>query len=166
VTIGQPFSGNALRAVDGEGRTRLPPFVLRVLERRGAGARLLLGAHPSGLCLSGYDEGHTAVLFAELERLQLRDEAVGVAETAHHARAHTMFGAVEEARFDAGGRFVLPAMMRRRGRIAGLALYVGTGGSFEIWDPHLAREAGGDVLRELAEYLLHDAGHLEREDAG
>lgn len=155
------FSGNALRAVDGEGRTTLPQFVLSVLERRGAGARIVLGPHPADPCISGYDQGFEAVLFAELERLRLRDEAGGGSDAVHHSRARSTFGAAEQASVDARGRVMLPPMMRRRCRIEGLALFVGTGGGFEIWDPELARQAGDDALRELAEFAIFQAEERE-----
>ena len=147
------FSGNALLPVDAEGRTTLPPFVLSVLDRRGAGARLLFGAHEQDPCISGYDEGYQALLHAEIERRRLRDEAEGVPAAAHHNRARSLFGAVERAGYDAGGRITLPPMARSRGRIGERALFVGAGGSFELWDPDLARAAGDPEIRELATFV-------------
>ena len=49
-------------------------------------------------------------------------------------------------------------MMRRRGKIEDLALFVGTGGTFEIWNPHLALESGDADLRELAAFRLEERG--------
>ena len=49
-------------------------------------------------------------------------------------------------------------MMRRKGRIEDLALFVGVGGTFEIWNPRLALESGGADLRELATYRLEEKG--------
>ena len=156
------FSGNALRAVDGEGRTILPPFVLAVLDRRRAGARLMFGAHEQDPCINGYDEGYAAVLHAEIERRRLTDEARGIPAAVHHSRARRTFGAVERASYDAGGRITLPPMMRRRSGIGARALFIGTGGSFEIWDPDLARRAEDRELRDLAEFACQ-AGAIDHE---
>lgn len=145
------FSGNALRPVDADGRTTLPSFVLRALERRGAGARLVLGTHPTDPCINGYDERYGAVLFAEVEALRLREESRNGAAALHSARLRRIFGGAATATFDARGRVVLPPPMRRRCGIGAQALFVGTGGSFEIWSADAARQAGGDALRELAE---------------
>lgn len=147
------FSGNALLPVDAEGRTTLPPFVLAVLDRRRAGARLLFGAHEQDPCISGYDEGYQTVLHAEMERRRLRDEAEGVPAAAHHSRARRLFGAVERASYDSGGRITLPPLMRLKGRIGERALFVGAGGSFELWDPDLACAAGDPEIRELAQFV-------------
>lgn len=143
------FSGNSLRPVDGEGRTALPRFVLRAL--RG---RAILGAHESDPCISGYDEGREAALFADIERRRLRDEAGGIVAAAHHSRTRRSFGMAEQAVVDERGRVLLPPVVRRRARIGGLALFVGTGGSFEIWNPHVARALGDDALRDMAEFAL------------
>ncbi|MDQ4087748.1 MAG: hypothetical protein M3177_07045 [Pseudomonadota bacterium] len=163
MALGTFFSGNALRAVDAEGRTVLPPFILSVLERRCAGSRLVFGAHESDPCVSGYDEAYEAKLFEDMERRRLREEGQGVPAAAHHSRARRLFGIVERSAFDAEGRITLPPMIRRRGRIRDRALFVGTGGSFEIWDPELAREAGGEELRELVEFAV--AGEAAGEES-
>jgi MraZ protein len=157
VGIEHLFSGSALGAVDAEGRVALPDFIRRVVERRSDGRRLMFGAHECAPCLTGYDPAHAPRLQAEVERQRLRDEAIGAPPETHHARARRLFGLVEDADFDAAGRIVLPAMMRRRGRIGDVILFVGTGAEFEIWNPELAREAGDPDLRELAEYRLGEA---------
>jgi MraZ protein len=49
-------------------------------------------------------------------------------------------------------------MMRRKGRIEDQALFVGVGGTFEIWNPKLALESGDAELRELAAFRLEEKG--------
>jgi MraZ protein len=49
-------------------------------------------------------------------------------------------------------------MMRRKGKIEDLALFVGAGGTFEIWNPKIALESGDPDLRELAAYRLEERG--------
>jgi MraZ protein len=148
------FSGNALGALDEEGRVRLPPFILREMARHESGGRVLLGVHESDPCVTGYGSALQPRLEAELERRRLRDEALGRAPDEHHARARRTFGLVEEANYDDAGRVTLPPLARRRGRLGRRILFVGAGSHFEIWDASLAL-AGGDVeLRYLAEYRL------------
>lgn len=149
-----PFSGSALVAVDNDGRLRLPASIRNVIERRGDGTTLLVGLHEAYPCLTAYDQGHARHVHAESERRRLRDEADGSPLQEHYTRVHRAFGIVEEAAFDDMGEFLLPPMMRRLGRIEDLVLFVGGGGSFEMWNPQLAVESDDDLLRELAGYRL------------
>ncbi|HEY5722603.1 MAG TPA: division/cell wall cluster transcriptional repressor MraZ [Allosphingosinicella sp.] len=158
--MGRLFSGSGLSAVDAAGRTRLPAFVREAAIGRSGRRRLVFGAHEKDKCIAGFDPAYASVLHGELERRRLAEEAVGIGADAHHARARRLFGTAEEAEFDADGMIELPELPRRRGRISGLALFVGTGGTFEIWDPETARECGGEDLRALAEYRLAE-GKME-----
>jgi transcriptional regulator MraZ len=150
------FSGNALGALDEDGRVRLPPFILREMERHDDGGRVLLGVHESDPCLTGYGLVLRPRLEAELERRRLRDEALGRAPDAHHARARRTFGLVQEARYDEDGRLTLPPLARHRGGLRSQILFVGAGSHFEIWDPSLAMAGDDAELRYLAEYRLGD----------
>jgi MraZ protein len=60
--------------------------------------------------------------------------------------------------YDSSGRIILPPMMRRKGQIEDQALFVGVGGTFEIWNPKLALESGDAELRELAAFRLEEKG--------
>ena len=150
----QLFTGSAVGAVRADGTVPLPPFILNALSAAAPGRRLIVGAHDEDPCLKAYEPGHAAALLADVERRRLRDEAAGLTSTEHHRRARRAFGFAEEASIDADGRLALPAMMRRKGRIGDLVLFVGTGGSFEIWDPQTACSAEDESLREIAEYRL------------
>ncbi len=148
------FSGAALQAVDAGGGMQLPPFVLNALARRSEDRRVLFSPHEMDPCMSGYDPGHEAWLFAEAERRRLREEALGLAPSVHHRRVRRTFGAAESADVDEAGRVVLPPMIRRRSAIEDSALVIGTGGGFEIWNPRIARGAGDEEVRRLAEFAL------------
>ena len=148
------FSGNALGALDEEGRVRLPPFILREMARHSNGGRVLLGVHESDPCLTGYGSALKPRLEAELERRRLRDEALGRSPEEHHARARRTFGLVEEASYDEAGRLTLPPLARRRGGLGARILFIGAGSHFEIWDPSLAMADGDEELRYVAEYRL------------
>lgn len=150
------FNGSALNAVDAKGRLSVPAFIRSVIERRSDAKVILLGTHEIDTCLSGYDRNYARILFEENERRRLVEESAD--PQAHFARARRTFGITEEAPYDTSGRIILPPMMRRRGQIEDLALFVGVGGTFEIWNPRLALESGDRDLRELAEYRLEEKG--------
>ena len=152
VEPGHIFSGSALAEVGSDGAVRLPRFVRQAL---GAAApRLVLGVHERAPCLTGHGVGRWPAIAAEIERRRLRDETAGADGEAHHRRARRAFGMAEEAAFDRRGRLCLPSMIRRRGGIARLALFVGTGADFEIWDPARAGAADDETLREIAAWRL------------
>ena len=142
--VGPFFGGNALAPVSAAGRVRLPPFVRDTLARRSLSRRLVFGAHERASCLSAYDPAYRAAL---------RDRD----------GSRRVFGFAEEAEFDQNGSVTLPPIMRWKGRIGALALFVGTGGAFEVWNPELALEAGDPELRQMTEYRLHTDG-FEREE--
>ena len=148
------FGGSALRQVDAGGRVSLPRFVRTVAERRSEARALVIGVHAADACLTGYDPAFRRILFADSERLRLQAGAAG--GDSHHGRLRRAFGLTEEAAIDGSGRIVLPPMLRRIGRIERLALFVGTGGDFEIWNPEIAAASGDDALRELARWRLAD----------
>lgn len=148
--------------MDGEGRVRLPRFVRETAGRRSEDRTLVIGPHEADPCLTGYDRPYRRFLFADTERLRLREEAEAAQATRRVRRA---FGLTEEAPYSDDGTIRLPAMVRRMGRIEGLALFVGTGGAFEIWNPHLAADSGDPALAELARWRLgHDHSQSEEED--
>ncbi len=150
------FNGSALNAVDAKGRLSVPAFIRSVVERRSEARAIILGAHEVDACLTAYDRNYARILYNENERRRLNEE--GDDPQAHFARARRTFGVTEEVPYDTSGRIVLPALMRRKGRIEELALFVGTGGTFEIWNPRLALESGDSDLRELAAYRLEEKG--------
>ena len=135
--------------VGADGTVPLPSFIADALNG-AAGRRLIVGAHENDPCLTAYTPAHRRVLLADIERRRLRDEAAGLATGDHHQRARRAFGFVEEAGVDGDGCLALPALMRRKGGIGGSVLFVGTGESFEIWDPQTALAAGDETLREIA----------------
>jgi MraZ protein len=152
------FNGSALTAVDAKGRLSVPAFIRGVIERRSDAKAVVIGMHEVSPCLNAYDRGFARNLFAENERRRLAEEAAGGDIASHHARARRTFGLTEDVPYDSSGRIILPPMMRRRGKIEDLALFVGVGGTFEIWNPRLAMESDDEDLRDLAAYRLEEKG--------
>ena len=159
------FGGSALAAVDRRGRVQLPKFVREVSERRSDAGFLVLGPHESDSCVTGYDPSYRRMLFADAERLRLQNEAAAGSAARHHSRTRRAFGLTEQAEIDAAGRIALPPMIRNMGLIEDLALFVGTGGTFEIWNPGLAAQSGDPALAELARWRLgHDRPEMQEKE--
>lgn len=156
------FSGNALADVRPDGAVRLPAFVRQALG--GEAPRIVLGPHEDAPCLVGHGVARWPDIAAEIERRRLAGEAAGEAGEAHHRRARRAFGMAEEAGFDRSGRLRLPPLVRRRGGIGRLALFVGTGPSFEIWDPERAGAAEDETLREIAAWRLAERNSNDSEE--
>ena len=152
------FNGSALNAVDAKGRLSIPAFIRGVVERRSDAKAIVIGAHEVDPCLTAYDRGYARHLHIENERRRLLEEGRGGGDSTHFRRARRTFGLTEDVPYDPSGRIIMPPMMRRKGRIEDLALFVGVGGTFEIWNPFVALEHGDDELRELAAYRLEEKG--------
>ena len=152
------FQGSALNAVDAKGRLSVPAFVRNVIERRSDGRFIVIGAHDVSPCLTAYGRQYARNIYEELERRRLADEGKGGSIDDHYDRARRMFGMTEDVPYDPSGRIVLPPMMRRKGKIEDLALFVGIGGVVEIWNPRLALEVGGADLKEIAAWRLEEKG--------
>ena len=131
------FNGSALSAVDAKGRLSVPSFIRGVIERRSDAKAVVIGMHEASPCLNAYDRGYAKILYAENERRRLAEEAAGGDLAAHHARVRRTFGLTEDVPYDTSGRIILPPMMRRKGELMELALFLGTGETFQIWNPKL-----------------------------
>ena len=150
------FNGSALNAVDAKGRLSVPASFRSVIERRSDAKAIIIGVHEIDPCLIAYDRNYARNLYDENERRRLLEEERD--PQAHFARARRTFGVTEEVPYDSSGRIILPTMMRRKGQIEDLALFVSVGGTFEIWNPRLALQSGDDQLRELASWRLEERG--------
>jgi MraZ protein len=158
VQIDDFFQGSALNAVDAKGRLSVPAFVRNVIERRSDGRFIVVGAHDVSPCITAYGRSYAHNLYEEMERRRLVEEEKGGSLDDHYDRARRLFGMTEDVPYDPSGRIVLPPMMRRKGKIEDLALFVGIGGVVEIWNPRIALEVGGRDLKEIAAYRLEEKG--------
>ena len=70
------------------------------------------------------------------------------------------FAATEEVPYDSSGRIVLPPMMRRKGEIEDLALFLGAGETFQIWNPALFLKDARipEDMKDIARYRLEERG--------
>ena len=154
------FQGSALNAVDGKGRVSVPAFLRSVIERRGDAKTIVLAKHEQFACLSAYDPAYAALKHSKLERLFEKEEGNPDAALEYQQRNLMAFAATEEVPYDSSGRIVLPPMMRRKGQIEDFALYLGTGETFQIWNPRLllADKNIPEDLKDIARYRLEERG--------
>ena len=154
------FQGSALNSVDAKGRVSVPSFLRSVIERRGDARTITLAKHEAFPALSAYDPAYAALKHSKLERLLEKEETNPDAQLDYEQRNLMAFAATEEVPYDSSGRIVLPPMMRRKGQIEDLALFLGTGETFQIWNPKLflAEASIPEDLKDIARFRLEERG--------
>ena len=154
------FQGSALNAVDAKGRVSVPAFLRQVIERRGDARTIVLAKHDNFSCLSAYDPAYAALRHEKLERLLEKQETDPSSEMEHARRTMMAFGATEEVPYDSSGRIIVPPMMRKKGQLDDLALFIGVGETFQIWNPKLflADQNIPDDMKDIARFRLEERG--------
>ena len=154
------FQGSALNAVDAKGRVSIPAFLRGVIERRGDARTIVLAKHEAFACLSAYDPAYAALKHAKLERLLEKEETSTDAQLEYQQRNLMAFAATEEVPYDSSGRIVFPPMMRQKGHIDDLALFLGAGETFQIWNPKLllAEPRIPEDMKVIARFRLEERG--------
>jgi MraZ protein len=160
VALEHLFQGSALNSVDAKGRVSVPAFLRSVIERRGDARTITLAKHESFPALSAYDPAYAALKHSKLERLLEKEETNPDAQLDYEQRNLMAFAATEEVPYDSSGRIVLPPMMRRKGGIDDLALFLGAGETFQIWNPKLflAEPRVPDDMKDIARFRLEERG--------
>lgn len=157
------FLGSALCEVGQDGSVTIPGFLSDALT--GETAELLVSKHAADGCLVGYGHEHLQQLSARAEARRLADESRGEDARNHYRRMRRTFGIVEKMT-RTGATITIPAAMRHLGKIGTLALFVGAGDSFEIWNPDLAIESEDEQFRDLATFRLASRGGLDNASGG
>jgi len=160
VALEHLFQGSALNAVDAKGRVSVPSFLRSVIERRGDARTIVLAKNDNFSCLSAYDPAYAALRHEKLERLLEKQETDPAAELDYARRTMMAFGATEEVPYDSSGRIIVPPMMRKKGRLEELALFIGVGETFQIWNPKLflADPNIPDDMKDIARFRLEERG--------
>ena len=135
----------------------LPSFVRETLCQRSSASRVFIGLHETDMCLVGYNLGELAVLRSDCRRRHIAEE--GLSPDHNDMRLRRVFGSMEEIWVRDSGRVDIPTALRKRAQIGAATLIIGTGASFELWDPQAALEAGDTNLREYAAF------HMQRRNA-
>lgn len=151
--MGSLYLGCALCEVDADGNILLADPTARALGLPAQDEPLFLSTHERDQCLVGYARSHLQEIRTRTERWRLADEDAGRDARIHHERMRRLFGIVEVAPRSERG-LLLPAVMRHLGKIESVALVVGAGDRFEIWNPHLAVAHSDGSFRELADWQV------------
>ena len=145
------YHGSAICDVDAEGNVMVPEFLAVSLPADSVD--LVVAKHDAEACLVGYGRERLSELHARTERRRLAEEERGEDARNHYRRMRRTFGLAD--RMPHGdNRIRIPAAMRHLGKIDRLALFVGAGDSFEIWNPELALQSDDAMFRELAAFRL------------
>ena len=154
------FQGSALNSVDAKGRVSVPAFLRAVIERRGDARTIVLAKHDQFQALSAYDPAYAALKHSKLERLLEKQETDPASELEHARRTMMAFGATEEVPYDSSGRVIIPPMMRRKSAIEDLALFIGVGETFQLWNPtlFLADKNIPEDMKDIARFRLEERG--------
>ena len=154
------FQGSALNAVDAKGRVSVPAFLRSVIERRGDARTIVLAKHDNFPALAAYDPAYAALKHAKLERLLEKEELNPEAQLDYQQRNLLAFAASEEVGYDSSGRIMLPPMMRSKSGIEDLALFIGVGETFQLWNPKLflADPNIPDDMKDIARFRLDERG--------
>ncbi|HWU95258.1 MAG TPA: hypothetical protein VN029_06650, partial [Sphingomonas sp.] len=137
--MGSLFRGCALCEVDAEGNLLLSESTAQALGLPATNEPLVLSAHERDQCLVGYAS-------SGLQEIRTRS---GVNARVSDTGMRRILGVVEMEPRSARG-LVLPTAMRQHGRIESVALVVGAGDRFEIWNPQLAAVQNGVSAGEYA----------------
>lgn len=146
------FRGSSLNAVDAKGRLSVPGFIRQKIELRAGDKTVVLGPHAKFPCLVGYDTKYSDKMQDKADK-KLGDNPDDAAELDVQT---SMFGDTLDVGYDGSGRVIVPPRYRKRAGIEDLALFVGLGGEFQIWNPQSALESESPALRKLAADLLEE----------
>ncbi|WP_265570009.1 division/cell wall cluster transcriptional repressor MraZ [Sphingomicrobium nitratireducens] len=146
--------------MDAKGRVSVPAFLRSTIERRGDARTIVLAKNPLFACLDAYDPAYAALKHAKMERRAEKSESAIGADLDYMQANMMAFAATEEVPYDKSGRIVLPPMMRRKGQVEELALFLGVGETFQIWNPtlFLADERIPDDMKDIARFRLEERG--------
>ena len=148
------FRGSALNAIDAKGRLSVPAFIRQKIERRSDEKILVLSPHPQFDCLVGYDTNHSAVMQEKAEK-RLGENPDPLAELEMQAG---LFAGTVDLPYDASGRIILPNRLKKRAEIGELAMFIGMGGEFQVWNPEVALKCESPAIRAVAADLLEERG--------
>jgi MraZ protein len=153
------FRGRGLQAIDGKGRLAIPASLRAVIERNSDERTIVIDRHVTVPCLVGYDRDWAALLHDRIERDQERTLLAG-GTVDRDADFRNAFATAEDMPFDTSGRFILPAFHRAKARLGELAMFIGLGNTFEIWDPATLIAAPGiaDDLKDMVRFDLDARG--------
>ncbi|MBB6123591.1 division/cell wall cluster transcriptional repressor MraZ [Sphingobium subterraneum] len=151
------YSGSAISVADSKGRFVLPLDMRKLLKHSSGDTRLCLSIHSSLKCAVGFGLSHKQWLEDEVVEMEraARDNGVAFDGDAERERR---FADVEDLNFDDGGRFFLPADIKRLIGIEDVIVFSGVSRYIQMWEPKtlLASDGRSPRLRAKVEAFLEE----------
>jgi MraZ protein len=136
------FSSNSVHKVDQKGRVSVPALFRKTLETLDAGGMVILVPgfrHPKAI--EGYAPAGFEEIAAKISRMHPASKERKVLEWRFTGQAQPM-------QVDDTGRIVLSPQLKAAASIGKDALFVGSGDSFQIWNPDEHARAIGALEAE------------------
>jgi MraZ protein len=152
------YSGGAVSVADSKGRFVLPLDMRKALRQSSFDdTRLCLSIHKSLDCAIGFGLSHKHWMEEDIAMRERNALDKGLDFDADAERA-AAFADIEELNFDDGGRFFLPADIKRMMGIEDAVVLVGVGKYIRLWSPArlLASDSCTPRLRAKVEEFLAD----------
>jgi MraZ protein len=154
--------GCGLSAIDRKGRVALSADLRSAVLANSNDANIIyLSRHAETTALTGFD----GAMLAELNRkIETAEQAMATSGTPaiNFGARRTWFQTAEQVPFDGSGRFTLSPTMCKRGGLTDLAFFIGLGGLFEVWNPHLllADPIADEAMKDEVRWALEGKGLL------
>ena len=112
----------------------LPAGFRKTVTESSDGRTLFLSTHPNLPCLTAFGESHIDYLEEQIDKAENKAIAQG-REYDRDAAEINMGAMIEDASFDASGRFTFPASLRKIAGIDDKAVFLGSMRVITIWNP-------------------------------
>ena len=135
------FLSSFEKQIDKKGRVSVPPAFRAVLQNQNFNGVIMYPSFVHG-CIEACGMDRIEALHAQMESLDPFSEE-------RDAFATAILGGSVQLPLDGEGRVVIPENLLADAKIAGKAVFVGKGATFEIWEPG-AHAAHAAAARDLA----------------
>ena len=154
------YTGGAVGASDSKGRFVLPLEMRKALRVSSNGEnKIYLSIDPDCRFVIGYGRSHMAWLEQQICEKERNALEKGL-EYDGFAERELLFSGVEEVNFDDGGRFSLPADVKKLLNLGDALVVAGIGRQINFWDPaaFLASDGRNRLLRARVEEFMAEKG--------
>jgi MraZ protein len=157
VAEGIIYSGSAISVADSKGRFVLPLEMRKLLKASSGETKLCLSIHATLKCAVGFGLSHKQWLEEEVVEMERTAREQG-RDFDGDAERERRFADVEDLNFDDGGRFFLPADIKRLIGIDDVVVFSGVSRYIQMWEPEtlLASEGRSPRLRAKVEAFLEE----------
>ena len=118
------FLGYYEHSIDEKGRLTIPARFRELL---------LDGAYIT----QGFDQNLVVMPSMHFERMSAKVNTMSITNAAARQLKRLIFARADRAELDKAGRLLIPQFLRDAGKLENMAVIVGVGDNFEIWNPDL-----------------------------